>query len=234
MALIKSNVLAQISGSVNGLTFSHNSGGAYIRNRSLPTNPGTDRQDQVRTALASISSTWKYTLTVSQREMWRIYGQAMTVINRLGDPIKLSGIAAFQHINLFRMSTLGEPLLLDPPGTPTRDAAPAFSSVQVISPVGDPVELAITMTDSGGSEYGMAYYVSGPISAGIRFYRGPYLTRGDVVAGLATFSVPTEIDANTYGGQANVAAKLTLYHIATSTPVWTVYIDGTPIPEVTP
>jgi len=40
----KSPILSQASGSIAGITFSHNRGGMYVRARAVPTNPGSPQQ----------------------------------------------------------------------------------------------------------------------------------------------------------------------------------------------
>ena len=45
----------QRSGSIGGATWSHNSSGAYIRARSIPVNPNTDRQNAVRVAVRNLA-----------------------------------------------------------------------------------------------------------------------------------------------------------------------------------
>lgn len=227
MALIKSTVLAQISGSINGMTFSHNRGGAYARNRSIPSNPGTDRQDEVRTALSSLAKAWADALTESQRNLWRVYGAGTTVTNRLGDQITLSGIAAFQRINLFRMSSLDLAPILDPPALhPVREPAPSF---QGVTSAGQTPEDPVTATIGvpGATEnYGISVYYSGPLSPGIRYFRGPYLGR--------VFQTLTEADTTNViltdlimpAGDLNYALKITCYGVLDSLPIWTVYTDA--------
>lgn len=231
MALIKSTLLAQISGSLNGTVFSHNAGGQYVRNRSIPTNPGTDRQDVVRTAMTSLSTTWKYALSNLQREQWRLWGATQTVTNRLGDPITLSGIAAFQRVNLFRISTLSLAMILDPPATGGIDPPPSFASVAISAPIGDAVALTVNLANYTAAGYSLAVYQSGPLSLGLRYYRGPYSTRSTVAVAGAAVNVNTPLEADTYGGLASLAFKITLYDTASGLPIWTVYTDASPIPE---
>lgn len=231
MALIKSNILSAVSGSMNGITFARNAGGAYIRNRSVPVNPGTDRQDAVRTALTSIASTWKYNLTQAQREAWRNFGANTQVQNRIGETITLSGIAAFQRVNLFRVSTLGQAIVMDAPAVNRPAPPPSFVSATVTNDAGT-VEIVVTNNAAGTTNYSIAYYVSGPLSEGIRFYRGPYITLGTIAATAATVDIPTAIDGTIYEDAAQVAAKITLYETATGLPIWTVYLDAMQIPGV--
>ena len=229
MALIKSTLLAQISGSLNGATFAHNKGGAYVRNRSLPSNPGTDRQDQVRTAMTSLSKMWSQSLTDDQRDLWRAFGGQVTVLNRIGDPISLSGIAAFTRVNMFRMASLGEaPVLLPPPGaTGSEDPIPAWDSSEIIN---DGVDIAQdTTTTSDATGYGLFVYFSPPLSPGVKFYRGPWATR--VLATPPTGPVITTTLPASYTAGMYVATKQILYDISTSLKVWEVYTDPAVVPS---
>lgn len=231
MALIKSTILAQISGSINGMTFAHNRGGAYARNRSLPSNPGTDRQDQVRTAMASISKAWGTVLDESQREAWRIFGSQQQVQNRIGDTITLSGIAAFNRMNLFRMSTLGEAMVEDPPEpTGGEDPPPTFLGVNgVLTLEGDPAAADIVM-NAASTGYSVAVYYAGPIKPGIKYYRGPYIGHTTAVVSTTTTTVALT-DLVMPGNDINAALKITLYNTATSLPIWTVFTDPFLVPE---
>lgn len=229
MALIKSTILAQISGSINGVTFASNRGGAYARNRSKPSNPETDRQDQVRTALSSLAKAWSTVLTPQQRELWRNYGANQTVRNRLGDQITLSGIAAYQRVNMFRMASLDELPLDSPPESGTsNEVPPAFGSAtpNAVQTAGSPAEVDITLV-APANGYSLVVYYSGPLSPGIRYYRGPYIGRVVItglgsnipaLAGLPNLLVPA-------AGSYNTALKIICYDVAASLPIWTVHTD---------
>lgn len=227
MALIKSTILAQISGSINGTTFSHNRGGAYARNRSIPSNPGTDRQDQVRTALGSLAKAWGSSLTEQQRTLWRAYGAGTTVTNRLGDSITLSGIAAYQRINLFRTASLGEQPIDTPPTiNPPRDPAPSFLTIDAGGQTPAMDVTAVVTLQGGGTDYGLVVYYSGPISPGIKYFRGPYIGRVDVAstAGGSVNATLVGLEAGSSEGPY-FATKIICYGISDSLPIWTVYTD---------
>lgn len=233
MALIKSTILAQISGSINGTTFSRNAGGAYARNRSLPTNPGTDRQDNVRTSLASLAQAWRDTLDDGQRALWRNYGQNLSVTNRLGDTIKLSGIAAYQRVNLFRMSTLGLTSIEEPPATGLNPSpAPSYlsTSLENVAPGGD-LRATVATANAPATGYSFAFYYSGPISPGIGYYRGPYLAHDTAaITSNNTILNLTAVGNATALAGMKIALKLTCYDTTSSLPVWTVFVDPQPIP----
>ncbi len=225
MALFKSTIFAQLSGSVNGMTFSHNQGGAYARNRSAVSNPQTGRQDQVRTAMTSLSKMWGQALTQAQRDDWNAYGGTISVVNRVGDIISLSGIAAFNRLNLFRVGTLNESPILSPPGNPPSaigETIPAYNDADFVNDGGQ-LDMQVTLTAEPGAYSFVAWY-SAPISPGIRFFRGPYagyeihLGQPGTVQGIRLGELIAVEDQHR-------AVKLTMYETATGLPVWTVHID---------
>lgn len=103
MALVVLPGGEQRSGSIGGTVFSHNSSGAYIRNRSVPVNPNTDRQVAVRNAVRSITIAWANTLTQAQRDAWDVYAANVSWLNALGQSIHLTGLNHFIRSNTPRV-----------------------------------------------------------------------------------------------------------------------------------
>lgn len=236
MALIKSTILAQISGSINGTTFAHNRGGAYARNRSLPINPGTDRQDQVRTSLASLANAWRDTLTEPERALWRAYGGATQVVNRVGDTVTLTGIAAFQRVNMFRLSSLGMAMVSTPPASGLNpNPPPSFVGAVLSQAMGQHPDLTLNLANAPATGYGLLIYYSGPISPGKAWYRGPWLTHTTAAITSNNPLVPLNAlpDDDTYEGM-KVGARVTCYDTTSSLPIWTVFLDPMTLPEPAP
>ena len=100
--LVKYSILAQASGSAGGYTFSRNRSGPYLRNRSIPTNPGSEAQVIVRGHFASLSSAWAG-IADSQRTAWALYAANVSVTNRLGDQIFLTGQQMYIRCNAVRL-----------------------------------------------------------------------------------------------------------------------------------
>jgi hypothetical protein len=96
MALFKGSIVAEISGSVNGIVFSRNRGGAYVRNRSVPVNPSTDQQTRIRSIFGGNASAWK-ALPDTVRENWRLYAEKTPLINRLGASRPIPALAMYQR-----------------------------------------------------------------------------------------------------------------------------------------
>jgi len=99
MAIIRTGgIVGQISGSIAGTTYSHNKGGAYVRNRSIPTNPSTAAQLQRRADLATVSTDWQ-NLTNAQRAAWEEWARQNPIVNALGDTIQKSGHQSYVGLN---------------------------------------------------------------------------------------------------------------------------------------
>jgi hypothetical protein len=183
--LFKSSLLAQASGSVGGSTYSHNRAGMYIRNRTMPVNPATPLQQLVRSYFSQLSPAWGATLSAVQRAAWEVYAANVTMINKLGDPINLTGQQHFLRTNLLRLQAALSPVLPGPttftvatPGSPSTYAATASSH-----------QLAVTFDNTalwaGAVGGAMLIWMGSPQSPSTNFFAGPYRYVGKI-AGAAT------------------------------------------------
>lgn len=147
MALILPT-LGELSGSIRGNVYSHNKGGAYVRGRTIPTNPTSVKQSAARSILATLSSQWS-TITAGERAEWEIWAGANPVVNRLGQSFLRTGQQAFVGLNS-RLLQAGATAILTPPAT----TAP-----------GDLLTLIVTATAPTGVS---AAFTSTPLAAGHR------------------------------------------------------------------
>jgi hypothetical protein len=186
------------SGSVGGLTASHNKGGAYFRRRSVPVDPQSTYQARVRDSFANLSQAWNVTLTAIQRAEWDTYAQNTTVIDSLGQSIQLSGINWYIGNNTPRVQSgalftaFGAPFA----ATARVDSAPVVFE-RGIAPV--------IASAGGGGAFGadtfnvnwttaiadtvIFIFLGPPVNPAITFFKGPYL----MVAGDGTGTV-TNLD----------------------------------------
>lgn len=94
MALIKLGSLAQdVRGSQNGLTFSRNKGGAYVRQKVSPVQPRTPAQLAVRENFSLNTKRWSGTMTQADRDSWTAYATTYPYTNVFGDASVLTGLA---------------------------------------------------------------------------------------------------------------------------------------------
>lgn len=104
MALVKfGGGITQMSGSIAGNTFARNRSGNYVRNRTKPVNPNTALQVRARAAIAALTERWSETVTGVQRTAWNLYASNVSMTNKLGESIKLTGFNHYIRSNAFLM-----------------------------------------------------------------------------------------------------------------------------------
>jgi len=106
-------VVGQVSGRIGASVFSHNRGGPYIRNGTIPTLVTSQEAINAKGRLAAQSQAWD-NLTTEQRLAWLEWARSNPVVNRLGSQVTIGGNAAFVGINT-RLAYAGDATLTDPP-----------------------------------------------------------------------------------------------------------------------
>lgn len=119
MALIVP-IHGQMSGSIGDNVYSHNKAGPYVRRRAIPVNPTTAKQTAARDNLATLASRWGNVLTANQRIAWASWAALNPYINRLGQPMLISGMAAYCSLNAAVLASAGT--IVDDPPTGTGPA----------------------------------------------------------------------------------------------------------------
>lgn len=177
--IFTSTLLAEASGRIGGLIFSHNAGGPYIRAAGTVTNPNTPQQTAVRDILSQLTSLWVSTLTEAQRDAWALYAENVSLTNRLGKPINVAGLNQYIRSNV--------PIIQS--GFARQDAAPTiFDLGDFTAPTSQGFEasqeLSFLFTDTddwvGEDDAAMLLYISRPQNASINFFRGPYQFAGSI------------------------------------------------------
>jgi len=176
----------EIRGSIGGKVYSRNRYGPYIRNRAVPTNPNTARQQAARLNFADCAVQWSNVLTAAQRTAWNLYAASVSVTNRLGQQIYLSG---FNHY--VRSNTA----ILQVPGTkvsagPTIFTLPGADG-QFVPSISEAAQLISVVFDTGKDWVGeddayMYLYMSQPRSPGRSYIGGPYRYAGSIAGDLAS------------------------------------------------
>jgi len=185
--LIKSQVITQMSGSLGGLTGSHNRGGMYLRARSLPTNPNTTRQQNARAALTNAVNRWTSVLTTGARNAWANYANNTPLIGPLGDAITLTGqqmyIRSQQVLAManLQLSAALTDLVAFAGGNNLGD----FTPVSVAHDTGQDAALTFDNTDDWANEDGSVMLIQSgrdTLNASVNYYKGPWQLRG-IIAG---------------------------------------------------
>jgi hypothetical protein len=196
--MLVKGIMTQISGSLGGITGSHNSGGLYLRARTIPVNPNTGLQMIVRAAVTQLVSRWNGLLTVTQRATWTLYASNVPLPGPLGDPHLVSGLNMYVRSNVARLQV----------GLARVDSAPTVFDLGFFTPpvytatgATDIVSVAFTNTDPWATAVGSALliYIGNPQNPGVTFYAGPYRFLGRVNGAVvpptspATFTAPFDI-----------------------------------------
>lgn len=170
------------SGTLGSIVASHNAGGLYIRNRVIPTDPGSLLQTQQRARFSTLAGTWN-TITPAQRNAWAAYGAGVGKLNSIGATIHVSGRNWFLGNNSIRLQA-GLATVADGP-TDLSLAGFGTSTLTITSATGG--SLAFVNTDSWATSTSGALllYCSAPMNPAKNFFKGPYRYAGKI-AGAAT------------------------------------------------
>lgn len=100
MAKVKFGALAQDArGKIDGVVYSKNQFGAYIRQKVSPVQPQTARQTLVRERQTTLSKRFSTIITEAQRQAWNGFGKVNPVVDVFGNPQALTGVAAYLRLN---------------------------------------------------------------------------------------------------------------------------------------
>lgn len=164
----------QISGSIAGNTFARNRSGNYMRARTTPVNPNTQRQIDIRTIIADLSEAWHDDLSPAHRAAWNDYASAIAMTNKLGETIHITGFNHFIRSNSVR-AYCGNPGQIN--AGPIVMSLPNTDPLFQVAPQNDQT-VDITFDDNmdwvteNGAQ--MMVFCGSPQLASRSFYGGPY------------------------------------------------------------
>lgn len=176
--LFESQIISRGSGSIGGLTASHNKGGNYFRARVTPTDPGTVFQTAVRTLMAQLVNLWNNTLTQGQRDDWAVYAVNTPILNPFGAARTVTGLNMYTRVNVPRLQAAKSRVDPAPVEFNTGDFTPATLAASEAAGL----SLTFDNTDTWANEddSAMLLYASRPQNEGIIFFKGPYRFLGNV------------------------------------------------------
>jgi hypothetical protein len=197
---IATPILANLSGSIGAVTWSHNRGGPYARRRSVPVNPNTAKQQSVRQALGIVSGIWR-SLTPPQQVAWGDWAALNPVVNSLGQTIQLSGQSAFCSLNARIWQSTGGLTIPDPPITPAPPTLVSFTATWTAAT--SIIVVTFGPSPLAGTEQ-LAFWTTLPGSTG----RNPNFAQARLIGyGPLADVTPTSF-TSPYPGVANAAANV--------------------------
>lgn len=181
MALLKLGpAVSGISGSIGGTTFARNRYGAYARARTKPVNPNSPRQQLVRSAMSACRALWFVTATAVQRTGWALYAQNVSMVNKLGETVNLSGYNQFCRSTAAALNASKAPVLVPPT---TFSLAETDSTLACEGDVSDQtVKVTFDNTKPWANEAGgsLLIYQGAPQDKTRNFFNGPWRYIGKV------------------------------------------------------
>lgn len=178
--------VATISGSIGGVTFSHNRGGPYMRTRAIPTNPNTVFQQAVRGFMSQLTVLWSTVLTAAQRAQWDAYAEAVPLPNPQGEPRNVGGLGMYIRCNVPRLQSAVLTRVDDGPTNHTL-AAMTNPLLSGASEATSNFQISFAPTDdwANDDDGAMLLYGSRAINVTRNFFKGPYRFAG-LVQGNST------------------------------------------------
>lgn len=160
-----SPLLSDARASIGGATASKNRGGNYFRARIAPIQPRTPAQQDVRSNLSSLSSSWR-SLTQLQIAGWNALAATVTLKDTLGNSYKPTGAQLFVGNNMNNI-TVGNPLITTPPAL--KPDFPAAGETSAAATAATPTFI-VTVGYTAAPGAGMFIVRATPqLSAGISF-----------------------------------------------------------------
>lgn len=214
--LFKSEIVTQVSGSIGGTTYSHNTAGLYRRARAIPVNPNTAFQQAVRNNFTTLALAWSQVLTQFQRDEWENYAVLTPTTGKLGDPLTLSGQQMYIRCNATILAGANARVDVGPtvPGlteltAPVATASIAGPDISVAYDNGDAWAIA-----AGG---GLTIQTSRFLSPGKNFFKGPYRILATVDGDATPPTSPETSASNAFGqvlADATAGQKLSMRYVA--------------------
>lgn len=217
--------VGQVSGRIGGIVYSHNRGGAYIRNGAMPTTSTTPYAQAAKARLAYFSALWAVGSAANQ-QAWKLWATQNPITNRLGAQITLSGHAAFVKLNiradLGGGSVISLPPIVPPPAGITLGAT-------VFNLTGNVITYAYTPTPIGAN-YCVMTEAAVSDNPGVAYVRNLYKLV-QVSAANAASPVDYEASLGTRFGTLQVGQRVfvnsRVLDITTGLVSGPVYFDGT-------
>jgi hypothetical protein len=170
--------ITAMSGSIAGNTFARGRFGYYVRSRTKPVNPKSAGQSQMRSIMAYLAEAWHEILDATMRTAWETYAQAISMKNRLGETIKLTGFQMFIRSNSVILQH-GNVLIDDGPAAlslPAKD--PTFSILAYADTQKIHITYDNTLPWAGQPNGFMEFWMGRPQLATRNFFNGPWRNTG--------------------------------------------------------
>lgn len=184
MAKVKfGSAVSEVRGSIGGVTFARNAGGAYMRSRITPIQRNTSRQAQSKSIFSAAVNTWTNLLTGFEREGWDAYASAVPYTDVFGMSRNYSGQQSYVRCYIASVNAGVEVATIANAPTTYTEAegitAATLTAAQGAATADETISFVNTLSPSD-AEAGdlLLLYVGSPVTAATNYFKGPYRYAG--------------------------------------------------------
>jgi hypothetical protein len=182
-------VVQDARGKQNGLVYSKNKFGAYVRRKVTPANPMSAAQVGVRNTFSSLSKAWSGTLTAAQRAAWIAFAALFPRNDIFGNSIVLTGANMYISLNAV-LSKLGASEITSPPA----NQAVTATGVGSLAAIAATSSLQFSQTDdAGGASTKLYVFAAPPCPPGRNPADSKYVFLSALTPATSAFPVATAI-----------------------------------------
>jgi hypothetical protein len=184
MAKVKFGAMVQDArGAMDGVVYSKNQYGAYVRQKVSPVQPQTARQTLVRERLSTLAKRFSSVITQAQRDAWAGFARVNPISDVFGDKQSLSGVSSYVRLNSVILNCGGA--LIDVP--PADLGVRGLLSAAVVMDTALAGSATLTFTDTPlGPNEALYLYATQGMNAGVQFFKPALRFVGCTAAGQAS------------------------------------------------
>lgn len=217
MALVKyGSAITQLSGSVGGVTYARNKGGAYLRARTSPTQPNSALQTGARTLFSAAVNTWTNTLTSAERLAWSSYAAAVPYTNIFGETRYYTGQQRYVQCYIARVNAGGlVTAAATAPTTYTEAASVSFLTMSMTAGAATPGNTALVKNSAGPADIvagdSLLIHFGSAITQAKEYFNGPWRYAGKSTYATGTF-YPNATLTDPYGRTITEDMRVPVYY----------------------
>lgn len=217
MALVKyGSAVTQLSGSVGGVTYARNKGGAYLRSRTSPTQPNSALQVGARTLFASAVNAWTNILTAYERTSWNAYAAAVPYTNIFGETRYYSGQQRYVQCYIARVNAGGLVTAASTaPTTYTEAATVSFATLSMTAGAATPDMTAVMKNSTGPADIKagdlLLFHFGAAVTEATEYFNGPWRYAGKSVHATGAF-YPNVTLTDPYGRTIAKDMRVPIYY----------------------
>jgi hypothetical protein len=188
--------IADMRNKIGGAVYARNRYGAYSRNKTIPSNPRTAKQDDARNKFKTLSTSWQ-NLTEEQRQSWIRGAKNFPFIDVFGQSRILAPHSLYIGLNT-NLATIGSAPITT---IPTPIALPQISSLIITSSAAAGTVVTTGSVSPVPNGFGLSAWITPNLSPGIYFARKYYRFSGatGTLYDWTSHSIPSNIGIGNYG-----------------------------------